>query len=109
MVDVAFNFDANFRIKVKRLMWKPWQSDPFLKETFATIVKQKNSACRLIYNSHVFRDIFKRKISLDVTAPFSTNRVRNLQSALHRLDLSVKIHGKSNTKCTSVRCCLEAA
>ena len=47
-----------------RLTQKPWRADPFLHETFNSIIRGNRSIASVIFNSDVFKTVFNARVPI---------------------------------------------
>ena len=69
---------------VTRFLSRPWQKDPYLKETVAVLVKGRESPAQLIHNSKDIRAWYRAEKVARRARMIGGRRVKNLSAAKHR-------------------------
>ena len=77
-----------------RLSKKPWEHDPWLRETFETLVTGPSSVTRLIAGSSDFKKVLNEHIREQRESHVDGRRVRDLHYAKQRFDSTQKPLGR---------------
>ena len=77
-----------------RLTLKPWLADPFLRETFFGLIRDRDSIASVIFKSDVFKRIFHARVAQTVDCPVDGSRITDMASAKHRFASSQKPVGR---------------
>lgn len=94
MQSIAPNLKAVIRDRAhaaRRILSRPWKSDPFMKSLAHTFIMDRHSICQRIQHSPEFRALFADNVAKYVDGPF--RHTTGLGAAKHRYESWAKPYG----------------